>query len=450
MGASRRALLLLVAAAASVCLVVISTCVLTERGRFCPGEPTPAAVLPIALPPPISYDPIELSPHDPDDPVIRASWQVPRRFWARYHELNAKSSNASVFVFRGNAQGLSNNLLTMVSALVLSVALERRFLIMWNNGGQVRHIEELLSLAALGGPEAVLLEHNTAALNSTALAAAMPGGQCAWNVGCCERATIEPHAVNSGKCLLSLACHQPLSDPLLRSCAIASMSGNLYTVRYMESNPHLAATFESLFGSPVGLVAQRLAAQLFEPAAPVRAFIRANFPNWPHPSTLGVHLRTVFAGDVDSTIACVRRALAQLGLQRVFLATDMEHTRERFVNAIGSERVFPPLNYSITNPEDPIERAASVRFAFIEAVMLGMTQFKVLTLPLSTFSHIVYVLSPPNARVISGDDCSEYPPWTHLFDYVGRVGLFDCPRLPDSELHKCVMTRPLDPKIPWP
>lgn len=376
-----------------------------------------------------------------------ASQSEPKQFWRRYNELNGvpngSSSSATraarpVLVFRGNDQGLSNNLFSMLSTLLFSVLIERRFKIDWNHAGELDVLHDVLSLDELGGPS-VLFNRN---LELGALQAD-PAGNCSLTLGCCMSHLVAAHARNYSECYRSLQCLNATRDPLYDECPTLSVTSNAYFVRYFQVNLAFQSQMSKMFGStPDQIIAQRLASTALEPAAAVLATIEQNFPGWPYNDVLGVQFRALFHEDIDRSIECVRQTLAAFKLKRVFLAADRDVVREAF-NASFPGMLMSQLNYTLSEAEDPVQRARSVRFGWQEAVMIGQLQHKVLTFPASTFAHLIYVRSPSNARVVSFAGCVEHPPWRDVHNYMPGATCGATDHLVASQLTNCLYTPPL-------
>lgn len=68
-------------------------------------------------------------------------------FWQNFSALNNDLEPRSLLIFRGNHQGLGNNIMAFISSLFLSVLMKRSFRFVWNKGGQLIDISEIVSLS---------------------------------------------------------------------------------------------------------------------------------------------------------------------------------------------------------------------------------------------------------------------------------------------------------------
>lgn len=349
----------------------------------------------------------------------RACFDEPTLFWTRFAELNRDTlaSKRPVLVFRGSDQGLGNNLVAMLGALVLSVVSERAFRYDWRNGGQVRDIGELLD-TPLQSYQSLIDEAKAAGEAELARVDAaserMANMICSMDFG----TPLSTNAIRRQECYDAMLCDDFWRRKEFISCEHMAITGNFDVTPFFEDNPHMLPTWHALFGPVVGLLAHRVAPKALAPSAAVResisAKLRRNAPNWNPKEALGVHLRTVRV-PAEAAIERIVELHERLGTESVFLATDNEEVRNGLRKRLGSALIFLD-DYKIGDVENATQRAATVRIAWEESNVVASTRFKALSLsyPASSFSNFIYHLSADADRVYDLATGSEHPTWRHV------------------------------------
>ncbi|KAI9018340.1 hypothetical protein DFJ74DRAFT_215662 [Hyaloraphidium curvatum] len=296
------------------------------------------------------------------------------RDFRRLNEL--PSTPAGTVIFKGNKQGLGNNILQFVSALTLSVVLRRSFRYAWNGAAELADLSDIVNL-----PASIRWPANEP----------LPSAQCEWTLSIYA----PPEQSPKDGCWNALSCANFTSDPLLSKCPNLAISSNLYYIASLAENPNVKPLLESYFPATNSIIGH-LSAAFLAPTGAVQQHIReqqekllGSMDQWDTSAILGVHLRVVYVKDTVAAADCIRRT---------FLEAGTWNNRLLHLNV--------SLQASMENA--PSLRAQTVHTAWEEILILSRLQTKILTMSESTFSHVVYALSSPTSTVYSVENCSLY------------------------------------------
>jgi hypothetical protein len=306
-------------------------------------------------------------------------------FTEAFTSLN-KGPGPPYIVFRGSKQGLGNNLLSFASTVAFSVYVNVSFRYSWNSGGRLSDLSEIIDLPVEG-----------LRVKSTHL-------PCEWNLACCAGES------NSAKppCWAALGC-ACINASVFEKCPQLMISSNIYWISVLQANPCFQERMNMFFPpGTTSIIGSLFQDRFLAPSAQAEAGVQKHlnsFKEWTPNGTLGVHLRSKFIS-VPAGIACINQTFT-LGLYKyIFLATDAIIVRQQLSQMFGPRLLF--INFTMTDLEHDDERDATVRTAWIEAVILSRLPNKLLSFPGSTFSHIIYSMSDPQSNVIDLTSCARH------------------------------------------
>ncbi len=335
--------------------------------------------------------------------ILQASISVPQKtismenktivisdFITFFQKLNVNPYQPLI-VFKGtDKEGLGNNLLSFSSALMLSIATQRGFRYIWNGGGMVSNLSEILNFPVM--PQLSIANADIATVS--------PG--CIWGIFKHPKRMQKLH-----ECANSLCCIEMSS---LLQCPIIVISSNLH--------------YLPLFEARIGMEVRKLLPMnhtitgtlLHDFISPTDVFLEKAhnlFLQYDPSDILGVHVRAHYRGHSDTwdniiVSSCIKQLYDNLQKKVIFLATDSDAARKWARETFSSNVIM--FNYTLHSVENLSQRAESVNYAWAEAVILSKLPTKALTmlLPKSTFSHIIYAMSNPNDVVFDLSTCMHH------------------------------------------
>jgi hypothetical protein len=322
-----------------------------------------------------------------------ASEQKKSSFIETFQRLNQNRSGPYI-VFRGNKQGLGNNLLQFASSVAFSVYLNSSFRYSWDSAGMLSDLSTIIDLPVQG------------------LSVNYTNSSCEWNLACCHGTN---HSAPS-ECWAALAC-TCVDSHIFDACPHLMISANVYWIHVLQANPCFQERMNAFFPPGSNIAASLFRDGFLAPSARAEAGIREHlesFDEWMPDVTLGVHFRSIFV-PVDQAMACINQTFATGLYKYIFLATDRIPVREQLAKVFGPRLLF--FNYTITDLEQKSEREGTVHLAWQEAVTLARLPNKLLSLPLSTLSHVIYSMSDPQSNVIDLSTCTRHV--GHFLTWVG-------------------------------
>lgn len=333
--------------------------------------------------------------------------QQPQSFIDDFISLNSPASHErskDAIIFRGNNQGLGNNILQFMAAIIVSVCMKRSFRYHWQHAAQVPDITELISLPV--SPTILRWPDSES----------VPTGACEWNLGCCPG---DPGRA-SPQCWTGLGCLPlPNNSPALAQCPNLTISSNVYYATMISLNPHLQSRLQSYFPSTNSMIGH-LSSAFLAPAPAVMERIKQHlshhFPVISLKEVLGVHVRSFYVR-TDATIPavdCVQQIFNSGVWKYIFLATDNITVRADFKAAFGEKLLTLNLPLADSMENENI-RQATVATAWDEAVILSRLPAKILSLQHSTFSHVIYAMSSVESIAFDLGTCSQYHSPTRSF-----------------------------------
>jgi hypothetical protein len=328
---------------------------------------------------------------------------VENSFLHRFHDINNNNSINRYIVYHGRHwQGLGSNILPLMSTLVFSVLTERKFVYVWNRGGNIADPGDVFDFP-------LSLQRNTYWLQT--LRDTLPSH--------CE---LHPWSLwppyntsKASECWKELACAETLlKSHTLRDCDYIVMSSNVYFLHVLQQHqreiqPLLQSYFPQLKHG--GSVLHHISADFLSMRPSLQIQFDYLTAGWNWDEIVALHIRSALVGDGLSGMKCAQLLVEQSQgrLKRIFVAADKAVIRDAAHTYFGNSGLLTmfdlPTNY---NAEEQGFRGAHAGRAVQELYVLARARTRILSLPWSTFAHLAYALANHTTSVTYDLSCTVY------------------------------------------